>query len=189
MNKLTSFTDRFITALVGLILVTLGMVLPAIYASGGSDLSSFSELLEYWDAQSWVEQSWWNPAMGGIAVLLVIIAVLIIRINRASTPSRQYIGSTSSDAGTISVALPPLASAIAEEFRGFPKVRKARCHLVEEHNVTLFDLTVISSPTTELLPLIERTDNCVAELDATTEHSGITLRTFLQFDLYRPEHR
>lgn len=189
MNTLTSIVDRIIIALIGILLVVSGLVIPCTYAFGYKPSIDFVDALTSVHFSDWPYQNWWRPVILGMSLLLFLCSVLLFHINRPRRAPQEFTASVSNERGTVTIALQPVAAALAEDLRTVPKVRTTRCHLVEANNAPVFDLTVISSPNTELPTLIGKTEECASELSSTTEEAGIALRTFLQFDPYRPERR
>ncbi|HET9631604.1 hypothetical protein [Terrabacter lapilli] len=171
MSRATLALDRVMTALVGLVLVTLG-VLGILWWAGR--LGSVPTRVDLSAIRWWPRQQWWPWALGLAGLILVLLGLrwLVAHLPRRGISHLSLPGS--GPQGRLHVAAGPVVDATADALARTPGVRSARGRIDHDRGqlVAHFDATIERGA--DLRTVAAAADAVTGELQAALERQDLT---------------
>lgn len=140
MNSRIAALDRFIVFLTGLLFLAVGAWAVGLFF----DVRFAQQLADFIDFPTWrtaPEQGWFDPILLGLMIATLVLGGWLIALNlRTYRVSRVH--SPASDAtGIIDINLATLASAMADQLEGHPKIESVHHHVASYWGRTTLTLT------------------------------------------------
>ncbi|MBD7951163.1 hypothetical protein [Oerskovia rustica] len=191
MNRTVLRLDRVLLALVGLVLVAVG-VAALLWTTGtlAEYVDGVPDRLDTSPATDAASQTWWPFVTGAVALILAIVAVwwMLAHLPARSVAEQDLPGSSRAmrlriDRGGGAAPAPPHAA------QQVPSVRRATATLRDEGSELVLSLLVTVDPAADLPDLATRLDDLVADAATVLPDERLRSRTTVRMRTSRRSDR
>lgn len=170
MSRATLALDRIMTALVGLVLVAIG-VLGILWWSGR--LGSVPKQVDLTGIHWWARQQWWPWALGvgGVVLALLGLRWLFAHLPLGGVGHLSLPGSTPQ--GKLTVAAGPVMDAAADSLAQTPGVRSARGRIDHDRGRLVARLDTTIERSADLHAVAAAADTVTSQLQAALERQDL----------------
>ena len=190
MNRTVLRLDRVLLALVGLVLVAVG-VAALLWTTGtlAEYVDGVPDRLDTSPATDAASQTWWPFVTGAVALILAIVAVwwMLAHFPARSVAEQDLPGS--SRAMRLRIDRGAVADATAHAAQQVPSVRRATATLRDEGSELVLSLLVTVDPAADLPDLATRLDDLVADAATVLPDERLRSRTTVRMRTSRRSDR
>lgn len=190
MNRTVLRLDRVLLALVGLVLVAVG-VAALLWTTGtlAEYVDGVPDSLDTSPATDAASQTWWPFVTVAVALILAIVAVwwMLAHLPARSVAEQDLPGS--SRAMRLRIDRGAVADATAHAAQQVPSVRRATATLRDEGSELVLSLLVTVDPAADLPDLATRLDDLVADAATVLPDERLRSRTTVRMRTSRRSDR
>ena len=190
MNRTVLRLDRVLLALVGLVLVAVG-VAALLWTTGtlAEYVDGVPDRLDTSPATDAASQTWWPFVTGAVALILAIVAVwwMLAHLPARSVAEQDLPGS--SRAMRLRIDRGAVADATAHAAQQVPSVRRATATLRDEGSELVLSLLVTVDPAADLPDLATWLDDLVADAATVLPDERLRSRTTVRMRTSRRSDR
>lgn len=177
MSKSLAGFNRFLTLLIGLLLIALG-AWPIAQHFAVPQVQKFSHWANTWIMKDTAQQTWYPWALLGLALLGILLGLWLIGANiRSRRFNRVSNNAASSPEGSIQLELASLAEGAANELETVRRVDDVKYKVFTDRNRPTMQFTINADPRVNLANLNAKTEEIehdiresIEELDLDTSY-------------------
>ena len=150
MSKKLAGVDRFILAILGLVLISLGVWPILIHF----DVEFATYLAKWVDHDTWAslpEQSWWVYVLAGATVVLALLGLWLIIANLRHRRFNTVHSDASDEGGAIKTSMTAIAGAVADTLSNVDGVEKVSRLVAYDRARPTLQYEIMADPDTPLM--------------------------------------